>query len=200
MNVWSSRSVLLAAILAAPPAVAALPEAAALEEISRSNREVMAILAEKPDLNADMERRIDSVLDRVTDFAAMSDAAGAGFTDGVNEAQHERFHRAFRTLLRNSALRRMGRYRADRVEYGEATSDGPLARVPTTAWYGGDQVAIDYTLQLGADNRWRIVNYTVDGVDTIRNYRRQFARILRSENFEQLVERLERRAAEPEQR
>jgi len=198
MNVWFSRSALLAAILAALPAVAALPEEAALAEVRRSNREVMTILAEQPELTAHVERRIDMILDRVTDFAAMSAAAGTGFTDGVSEAQRERFHRAFRTLLRNSALRRMGRYRADRVEYGEPSSDGPRARVPTTAWYGGDRVAIDYTLEPGADGRWRIVNYTVDGIDTIRNYRRQFARILRSESFEDLVKRLERRASEPE--
>ena len=199
MSAWFCTSAALAVGLMAAPAAPSNPEAAALEEIRRSNREVMAILAEQPELTAHMERRIDMVLDRVTDFAAMSAAAGAGFTDGVSEAQRERFHLAFRTLLRNSALHRMGRYRADRVEYGEPSSDGPRARVPTTAWYGGDRVAIDYTLEPGADGRWRIVNYTVDGVDTIRNYRRQFARILRSESFGELVERLERRVSEPEQ-
>lgn len=198
MRPWSFTSAIVAAGLAAVSAAASTPEASALHVIRQSNREVMTILAEQPDLDADMERRIDRVLDRVTDFTAMSNAAGAGFIDDVGDSQRERFHRAFRALLRSSALRRMGRYRADRVEYGDPTAEGSRATVPTMAWYGEDQVAIDYTLELGTDQEWRIVNYAVDGIDTIRNYRRQFARILRSESFEQLVERLERRAAESE--
>lgn len=198
MKPWSFTSAILAAGLAAASAAASTPEAVALDVIRQSNREVMAILAERPDLDADMERRIDSVLDRVTDFTAMSHAAGAGFTDEVGDTQRERFHRAFRALLRSSALRRMGRYRADRVDYGDPAVEGSRAKVPTMAWYGDDRVAIDYSLELGTDGNWRIVNYAVDGIDTIRNYRRQFARILRSESFEQLVERLERRAAESE--
>jgi ABC-type transporter MlaC component len=43
-----------------------------------------------------------------------------------------------------------------------------------------------------------IVNYVSDGVDTIRNYRKQFTRILRKESLDQLIERLEKKIEEYE--
>ena len=38
-----------------------------------------------------------------------------------------------------------------------------------------------------------IANYVVDGVDTIKNYRKQFTRMLRVSSVDTVVERLERR-------
>jgi len=85
------------------------------------------------------------------------------------------------------------------VEYVESRLDGERAVVRMLAWYGDDQVELDYQLERGADGRWRIVNYVVDGVDTVRNYRRQFARILQESSMADLIDRLDRHASRLEE-
>ena len=45
---------------------------------------------------------------------------------------------------------------------------------------------------------WRVSDYSIDGVSTVRNYRRQFARLLESKGWNGLLERINKRAAEIE--
>jgi ABC-type transporter MlaC component len=39
------------------------------------------------------------------------------------------------------------------------------------------------------------VNYVVDDIDTVRNYRKQFTQLLAKETVEQVIERLEKKIA-----
>ena len=40
---------------------------------------------------------------------------------------------------------------------------------------------------------WVIVNYVVDDVDTVRNYRKQFTQLLAMKTFEQVMSQLEKK-------
>ena len=40
---------------------------------------------------------------------------------------------------------------------------------------------------------WKIVNYIVDDVDTIRNYKKQFRRLFKKNTFEQIIKNLEKK-------
>jgi ABC-type transporter MlaC component len=45
---------------------------------------------------------------------------------------------------------------------------------------------------------WRVSDYSIDGVSTARNYRRQFTRLLETKGWNGLIERINKRAAEIE--
>ena len=93
-----------------------------------------------------------------------------------------------------SSVKRLGRYRADRFEYKDETIEDDKAVVKTIAFFENDQIELDYHLQL-VGGEWKIVDYDVEGVGTVRNYRRQFRRLLRKESVEDVIRRLEGRIA-----
>ena len=64
--------------------------------------------------------------------------------------------------------------------------------VKTIAYYKDEAVQLDYLLEKRGGT-WRIVNYLVDGVDTIRNYQRQFKRILEKDSLAGLLSRLQKK-------
>ena len=136
-------------------------------------------------------------MDSVTSFEALGGGAIDTFCDRMTEATCREFKQVFEDLLRETAIRRLGRYRAGAFEHLGETVDGETALVKTLAFYGDDRVELDYQLEQ-VDDRWLIVNYVVDGIDTVRNYNRQFSKQLRRESPEQVIERLRRRKAEIE--
>ena len=71
-------------------------------------------------------------------------------------------------------------------------SGGKQVLVKTIAYYKDEAVQLDYLLEKRGGT-WRIVNYLVDGVDTIRNYQRQFKRILEKDSLAGLLSRLQKK-------
>jgi ABC-type transporter MlaC component len=108
----------------------------------------------------------------------MSGAVMSAFPSSMTAAQRSEFRTAFEELLLLSSVKKMGRYRADRFEYGVQSINGNTALVKTVAIYSKkdgrvDRVHLDYSLS-SSSGRWMIVNYAMDDVDTVRNYQRQF--------------------------
>ena len=81
-------------------------------------------------------------------------------------------------------------------DMGEEVKAG-TALVQTLAYYQDDRVRLDYELEIAA-GRWRIVNYIVDDVDTIRNYKKQLTRLFGRNEARQVIERLQKKIAEHE--
>ena len=92
-------------------------------------------------------------------------------------------------------MQKLGRYRADSFEYLAEDIDGQSATVRTLAHYGDDAIEVDYAM-VNREGSWVIENYVVDGVDTIKNYRKQFSRMLGNRSVEFVTERLSRRTEE----
>lgn len=165
-----------------------------LETVRNSNQAVLDIYASEERIGEAAEEKILSIIDGVTDFDGIAGSVTSRFCRKLTEDQCRLFNDVFVRLLRTSSIKKLGRYRADSFDYLEEEIDGGSAVVRTVAHYKDDQVSLDYTLAL-SDGHWRIVNYVVDDVDTIRNYRKQFKRLFARKSFEQVIERLEDRIA-----
>ena len=149
------------------------------------------------DTTIDSANRVFEVMDGVTSFARMAGFAIDGFCEDPSDAICSDFKDTFVELLRLSSIKKLGRYRAESFEYLGQTIDGDSAVVETLARYGDDDVELVYQLRYLTD-RWVIVNYVVDGIDTIKNYRKQFSRMLRVESVEEVTQRLRRRVVDLE--
>jgi ABC-type transporter MlaC component len=169
-----------------------------LQVVRNSNQSILDIYAERETINQAAEDEIFRIIDEVTDFEAIAEAVAERFCGKLTAEQCREFKDVFIELLQVSSVRKLGRYRADSFDYlGESRDEGQ-AVVDTVAHFEEEQLSLVYHLALD-EGKWRIVNYVVDDVDTIRNYRKQFKRLFAKKNFEEVVQRLRDRIASYEQ-
>lgn len=164
------------------------------EVLEQSNNQVLAIYASSERIDAETESEIYRIIDGVTDYESIAGEVTSRFCQDLTEEECQRFKEVFIRLLRISSIKKLGRYRADSFDYLDEEIDGDKAVVRTVAYYNDEKVALDYVLE-SRKGMWRIVNYIVDDVDTIRNYRKQFRRLFAKKSYEQVIERLEERIA-----
>ena len=166
-----------------------------LEMVKDSNRRILEIYSSNDEIDDEIESRIIKIMDTVTNFDLISRRTIEKFCTDENAPECETLDSVFKKLLRISSMKKLGRYRADRFDYLGEEREGDKAVVKTIAYYQDDDIRLDYVLEW-IDGTWMIVNYVADDVDTIRNYKKQFTRILRKETVAQLVERLQRKIEE----
>jgi len=183
---------LVAALLSGEEARAAA--ATPLEVVKTSNEAVLAVYRRHPAVDAAVEKEIFAIIDGVTDYQALAAGAVDPFCPKLTAAQCATFKETFTRLLRISSIKKLGRYRADRFEYGGEAVTGQSALVRTTAFFKEEKIPLDYQLARRG-GAWVIVNYIVDEIDTVRNYRKQFTQLLAKETFEQVIARLDRKIA-----
>jgi len=170
----------------------------AQDTIRDTNNRVKAVLdANKgKKLDAATEERLKGIIGATTDFTAMSDAVLTVFPETITAAQRAAFKRAFEELLLLSSVKKMGRYTADSFRYGAERIQGTNATVETVAVYTKndgrvDEIKLNYALAL-KNGRWMIVNYFMDGIDTVRNYQQQFRSLLRSRGVDGVIQHVQR--------
>lgn len=194
------RTELIWAILAWTVFAPALNAGAATpsEVVESSNAQVLEIYSSNQEIDVETEAEIYRIIDEVTDYQGIAGAVTSRFCKNLTEEQCRQFNEVFIRLLRISSIKKLGRYRADSFDYLEEEIDGDAAVVRTMANFKDEKIALDYVLERRSDT-WLIVNYVVDDVDTIRNYRKQFKRLFAKKSYEQVIERLEERIASYEQ-
>jgi ABC-type transporter MlaC component len=165
------------------------------EVIKRSNQNVRDILKAQKNVDAQTEAKLLEIINRVTDFETISQRVIQRFCEKLTQQQCETFDRLFQRLLRVSSLKKMGRYRADRFDYLSEEMKEKTAIVKTIAYYKEEKAQLDYYLEF-KEKKWRIVNYVVDDIDTVRNYKKQFMRLFAKKTFDQVMERLRKKIAD----
>lgn len=179
----------------------AAAQATPLAAIRDSNSRVKTILdSNNGKMSSVTEARLKAIISQATDFSAMSAAVMTAFPSTITAAQRAEFRTAFEELLLLSSVKKMGRYRADRFEYGQQTINGHQAVVKTVAVYTKkdgrvDRVRLDYTLS-NSSGRWMIVNYAMDDVDTVRNYQRQFRILVQRRGVAGTIQHIKNRVVE----
>jgi phospholipid transport system substrate-binding protein len=172
------------------PATAATP----LEVVRSTNETVLAIYARHPVVDAAVEQEIFAVIDAITDYQALAGAAIDPLCPTLTAAQCTSFKEVFTRLLRVSSIKKLGRARAGRFEYAGEQVTGESAVVRSFAFFSNEKVPLDYHMARRGDD-WVIVNYFVDEVDTVKNYRKQFRSLLAKKTFEQVMVQLEKKIA-----
>jgi len=176
------------ACLAASSAWAATP----LEIVKGMNDEVLAIYGRQREVTAAVEREVFAVIDPVTDYEALASGAIDPLCPKLTAPQCATFKETFTRLLRVSSIKKLGRARAGRFEYAGEQVTGESAVVRSYAYFNEEKVPLEYQMARRGDT-WIIVNYVVDEIDTVRNYRKQFTKHLEKKTFEQLIEQLEKK-------
>jgi phospholipid transport system substrate-binding protein len=165
-----------------------------LEVVKSTNDAVLAIYGKHRVVDAAVEQEIFVVIDAVTDYQALAGDAIDPLCPQLTAAQCTSFKEIFTRLLRVSSVKKLGRARAGRFEYRGEQVTGGSAVVRSTAFFNEESVPLDYHMARRGDS-WVIVNYVVDDVDTVKNYRKQFRSLLAKKTFAQVMEQLEKKIA-----
>lgn len=167
-----------------------------VDRLKARQARVDAILKTSPDeLPPAEKKKLEEALTGAIDFHEMAKQALGAEWDKRSAAEQKTFGEAFEALLRASLLRRVNIYRIDGITYDDEKMEAAAGAVRTTVRVKEATTEVAYTFQK-TGTEWRIVDYALDGVSTVRNYRAQFAKILAKSSFAGLVDRVHQRAVE----
>jgi ABC-type transporter MlaC component len=166
-----------------------------MKVIQSSNNRILSIYKASKHIDGLVQKKIFAVMEEVTDFETIGKRATDGFCGGNSVQLCNDFKRTFIELLKINGLKKLGHYRADRFDYRGEEIKGDVATIRTVAYYKDDSIQLDYVLERRGE-AWKIVDYISDGIDTVKNYRQQFRRILAKSSLADLTARLKDKVKE----
>jgi len=109
--------------------------------------------------------------------------------------EREEFVRLFTDLLERAYINRVDGYTGEQVVYLGESVDGNFSEVRTKIVTKKSQdVSIVYRL-LKNEANWEVYDVVVEGVSLVNNYRTQFAKIIRTSSYEELVKKMQAKLA-----
>ena len=194
MNIQRAALALVLVVALAAPALAGAPT----DQLKQRVDEVIRVLSDPSLKDKTDERRaaVRKISEGVFDYQDTARRSlGQHWNERTPEEQRE-FVKMFGDLLERAYFSKIDRYQGEKVRYGAETIDGDEAQVKTTITTNtGSDVPVDYRMHR-VDDRWLVYDVTIEGVSMVSNYRSQFNKIVRTESYQALVQRL--RAKEPE--
>ena len=143
-------------------------------------------------------RAIHQIIEQDFDFPMMAkDTLGATYGQ-ISAGQRQQFTSTFGYLFQTSYSRMVLNFlKQENIQYGQERQEGGKARVDTSLVRTNDTIPVTYLMH-STSRGWLLYDVVVDGVSILENYRNQFSRVIRTNSFGFLLERMEeqRRATE----
>ena len=169
-------------------------EKSPVDIIKSRNKTVEKIIGNKDEVSGETKERLKDVINSFMDFNELSRIALGKYWKERTEVEKKDFVNVFQQLIRNSSVKKLEIYQADRMVYEEPEINGSKAKVTTVAYKKRKQFEIIYKMHK-VDNEWKTYDLEIDGVSTARNYRdsfyKQIAKTSYKEMYDKLVRRLE---------
>ena len=135
---------------------------------------------------AELRRAADSLFD-FTDMGRR--ALGRHWADRT-PAEREQFVMLFTDLIARSYIGKIDQYAGETITYTAERVDGDEASVQSRVVTAkGTQIPVEYRLHR-VNDAWSAYDVLVENVSLVGTYRSQFDRIIRSESFAALLQRL----------
>ena len=185
----------LALLIVATSALAGVPT----EQLKQRVDDVVRVL-DSPDLKGKpVERRaaVRKISEEIFDYPDTAKRAlGQHWSARTPDEQRE-FVQLFADLLDRAYFSKIDRYQGEKVRYGTESINGNEAVVKTMiVTKAGSEVPVDYRMHL-VSGRWLVYDVTIEGVSLVSNYRTQFNKIVQTESYQTLVQKLRAKDAEP---
>lgn len=166
---------------------------AATEAIKGTINEVIRILSDqglkKPERTQERRKLLEKVVRARFSYEEMAKRTLAAQWQKLDEKQRAEFVELFQRLLTNSYADKVEGYSGEQVHYLNERTEGDYAEVRTKAESGKVEIPLDYRM-LSKGGEWRVYDVVIDGVSLVSNYRGQFAKIIRTSGYDDLVTQL----------
>ncbi|TKS61253.1 MAG: organic solvent tolerance ABC transporter substrate-binding protein [Nitrospira sp.] len=193
------------AVLVCSVAFGALPQdsESPTEVVRATVTEVLRILKDPalkdPAKLMPRRRMLEVVIATRFDYAEMSKRALAAYWTPLTNEQRAEFVNLFKAFLSDRYAGKIEGYSGEQVVYLGERLEGQFAEVRTKLLSGKVEIPMDYRLMNQA-GRWYAYDIIADGVSLVKNYRSQFEKIIRSDSYEELVQRLRDRTVVEEKK
>lgn len=156
---------------------------------------------QKNDTPAAVESRVKSGIDSVTDYRAISDAVLSSVIEeikNITPAERLRFDSLLRELFRKRVSDVVLKQKVHRVKNGdiERSADGSLFFEGTAYGDGSDKAEVKFKMTK-RDAAWKLTDMIVEDVSTVSSYRSQFTKIIRTEGFQVLLQKIQAKLQSP---
>jgi phospholipid transport system substrate-binding protein len=158
--------------------------------------DVLVILRD-PSLSADQKRlKVQEIAYDNLNFEVMGRLSLGRYYRNLNDAQKTQYQQEFKQLLTNTYGHTTDDYTDEDVK---VTTDHPEQDGDVTVQThitgtkngqpGQDIATVDYRLRK-TDSQWKVIDFTIDGISIVSNYRSQFQDIMTNGGVDQLLKML----------
>ena len=126
------------------------------------------------------------------DFREMSQRVLGQTWNTITSEQQDHFVSQMTKLLENVYVGKLESYSGEAIEFVEERIKGNRAQVTTLIENEGVKLPIHYIMQK-TGSKWMVYDINIEGVSLIRNYMEQFRSILRQNDFNGLIEIIEKK-------
>ena len=145
------------------------------------------------------ERRaaVRKIAEDIFDFTETAKRALGRHWAQRSQGEKDEFVGLFADLLERSYLSKIELYGGEKIAYTGDSIDGDQASVKTKiVTKQGTEIPIEYRMLRKAD-RWLVYDVIIEGVSLISNYRTQFNKVVQTESYQALVQKLRAKETEP---
>jgi phospholipid transport system substrate-binding protein len=182
-------------LVLAAPAMAGPPT----DQLKQRVDEVVRVL-DDPALKGKVAARraaVRKISEEIFDYPDTARRALGQHWNARSPEEQREFVRLFADLLDRAYFSKIDRYQGEKVRYGAETVNGSEAVVKTMiVTNAGSEVPVDYRMHQ-AGGRWLVYDVNIEGVSLVSNYRTQFNKIVQTESYQSLVQKLRAKEAEP---
>ena len=166
--------------------------------------DVVAILRDTAVPRVEKGQKVRQIAYDVMDFQTLSRLTMAKHWRQISDVQQKEFIQEFRQHMSATYGKAIESYTDEEInisgDRGDANGDWTVqTRIVGKKNGGGSQemAKVDYRLRQ-IDNRWRVIDVTIDGVSMVANFRAQFQDIMANGGIERLLKLLREKNAKPD--
>lgn len=141
----------------------------------------------KPERTEERGAQLKRIAGSRFDYGEMAKRSLGGQWEKLGERERQEFVDLFTEFLTATYMEKIHAYSGEEVTFLNERLEGNYAEVKSLMVGKKTEIPISYRLLLKG-NDWKAYDVIVDGISLVRNYREQFATILRSSSYEQLLQ------------
>jgi phospholipid transport system substrate-binding protein len=170
------------------------------DQIKQTIDSVLDILNNKelkrPEKAKERRAAIRKIIDSRFDFEEMSKRSLALYWRKRTPEEKSEFTALYSDLLERTYVTKIEKYEDEKILYrGETVDDGYAVVKTKIITKDNIEIPIDYML-LKKDAKWEVYDVVIEGVSLVNNYRTQFASILGSSSYGELVKKMKNKVQE----
>ncbi len=169
------------------------------DQIRQRVDDVVKVLEDPALKNKPAERHaaVRKIAEEIFDYPDTAQRALGPHWNPRTPQERQEFTRLFAELLDRAYIGKIELYQGEKVRYVGETINGDDATVKTRIiTKKGSEVPVDYRLH-SKNGRWLVYDVIIEGVSLVANYRTQFNKIVQTESYQALVQKLKAKEAEP---
>jgi phospholipid transport system substrate-binding protein len=169
------------------------------EQLQRRVDEVIRVLDDPAlkDRPADRRGKIRQLAEDIFDYPDTARRALGPHWNARSPQERQEFVKLFADLLDRAYISKIDVYQGEKVRWVGETMNGDEAVVKTAiTTKSGTDVPVEYRMHQ-RDGRWLVYDVIIEGVSLVANYRTQFNKIVQTESYDVLVQKLKAGGTSP---